>query len=143
MRGDLGSANPRNSRYCGFTSLRPSDLRNSELLVVEPESAQQPRVPLPVLGNFDPQIQEDSAAEERLDLLPCPRTNLLKPGSLGPDDDGLLAWPLHVQHRMDVDQVGAALAGRHLLDHDSDRVRQLVADSLQARLPDQLRHELF
>ncbi len=44
---------------------------------------------------------------------------------------------------MDVDQVIPARPRCHLLDHDRDRVRQLVAHPLKHRLADQLGDKLL
>ena len=62
---------------------------------------------------------------------------------LAPMTIGLLARPLDVHDGVHVDEVLPARAGRHLLDHDGDRVRELVPDALQDRLADELGHQLL
>ena len=57
-----------------------------------------------------------------------------------PEHDRLLAWPLKVHERVHVGQIAPARPRAHLLDHDRDRMRQLVPHAFQRRLPDELGH---
>ena len=101
-------------------------------------------VALPVLGDLDPQVEVDRRAQQRLDLLAGGGADVAQPGPLVADHDALLGVALDVQVGVDVEQrlvVGPVLTQPHLLDHDGDRVRQLVADALQGGLPDQLRDD--
>src|SRR5258708_37666104 len=111
--------------------------------VVEAQPAQLFRIPLPVLGDLDAQVEVYPGAEQGLDLPPRAGADLLEPGALGADHDGLLAGALHVHHRMHVDEIVTPFPGSHLLDHDGDGVRQLVAHALEDRLADQLGDELL
>src|SRR5580704_12773522 len=104
--------------------------------VVEAEAAELLGVALPVLGDLDVQVEVDPGAQESLDLPAGAGADVLQPRSPGADDDGLLARPLHVQLGVHIGQVVPAGVRAHLLDHDRDRVRQLVPDALQGRLPD-------
>src|SRR6266571_2099628 len=106
--------------------------------VIEPEPAKLLRVPLPVLGDLNPQIQVDPRAEERFDLLSGPAADLPEPCALGADDDGLLAWPLDVDDRVDIGEPALIGALRDLLDQHGDRVRELGPDTLERRLANQL-----
>src|SRR5437016_602552 len=93
--------------------------------VVEAKPAQLLRIPLPVLGDLDAQVEIHPGAQQRLDLLPGPGADLLEPRALGADDDGLLAGALHVHQGVHVDEVIAPFPRRHLVHHHGDRVRQL------------------
>src|SRR6266581_5847119 len=106
--------------------------------VIEPEPAKLLRVPLPVLGDLNPQIQVDPRAKECLDLLPGLAADLPEPCALGTNDNGLLAWPLDVHDGVNVGESAVIGALGHLLDHDGDRVRQLVPYSLERGLADEL-----
>src|SRR5882757_5676097 len=61
--------------------------------IVEAEAAQLLGIALPVLGDLDPQVQEDLGAEQRLDLLASAGSDVLQPFALVPDQDPLLAGP--------------------------------------------------
>src|SRR5512139_478043 len=79
------------------------------------------RVPLPVLQDFDVEVQEDRGAQESLDLAAGAGTDLAEPFAAVADDDGLLAGALDVEGGVDVEEgaVGrAVLAEEHLLDGD-------------------------
>src|ERR1022692_1067612 len=136
-RGSISCASRRAASLAGVSAA--ADLAS----VVEAEAAQLFRVPLPVLGDLDPQVQVDPGPEQRLDLAAGLRADLLQPRALGADHDRLLAGPLDVHDRVDVDEVGAAFPGRHLLDDNRDGVRQLIPYAFEDRLPDKLRDQLL
>src|SRR6266545_5079877 len=106
--------------------------------VVEAEAPQLLGIALPILRDLDAQIEEHARAEQRLDLLAGAGADVPEAGALGSDNDGLLAGPLDVQVRVDVDQVVSALAWSHVVHDHGDRVRQLVSYALQRGLADQL-----
>src|SRR6478736_2969381 len=107
----------------------------------EAETLQLLGVALPVLGHLDVQVEVDLLAEERLDALARVRADLTQPGAPTSDDDRLLARALHEDVDPHVEQrlvLGAPLPRHHLLDDDGQRVRQLVAHTLEGGLPDEL-----
>src|SRR5260370_807087 len=110
---------------------------------MEAQAPQLLRVPLPVFGDLDAQVQVNPGPEERLDLAPGPAADVLEPGALGPDDDGLLARPFHVHDGVHIGEPAAVRARSHVLDQHGDRMRQLVPDPLERGLPDQLGDELL
>src|ERR1035438_1997625 len=124
---------PMQIRYMIFLRLRPLWPRGS---VVKAQAAQLLGVALPVLGDLDVQVEVDLGAQQRLDLVAGTAAYLLQPRALGADDDGLLARPLHVKLGVYVGEVRTTWPRPHLLDHDRDRVRQLIAHPVQGRLPD-------
>src|SRR6476469_11054677 len=106
----------------------------------EAQLAQLARVALPVLGDLDLEVEVDGRAEEGLDLLAGGRADGAQAGALVADHDPLLGVALDVEVGHDHQQrlvVGASLAQPHLLDHDGDRVRQLVAHALKRGLTDE------
>src|SRR5699024_4499201 len=115
----------------------------------EPQPPQLLGIALPLLGDLDPQVQMDLAAQQRVDLGTGPRPNLPQPRAAPADDDPLLAVALDEQRRthhqapLARSDLGEGVAARirldDLLDHHRDRVRQLVAHALERRLADQLR----
>ena len=70
-------------------------------------------------------------------------TDFPQPRAALADDDALLAVPLDVEDRVHVDQVVALLPRIDLVDHHRQRVRQLVANSFEGRLTDELGHQDF
>ena len=66
---------------------------------------------------------------------------VLEPGALVADDDALLGVALDVEVRVHVEQrlvLGPVRSQPHLVDHDRDRVRELVADAVERGLADQV-----
>ena len=131
----------RRSRGIGYRHRHRSRGLRYEASVVEAQAAQLLGVALPVLGDADPAGRGRPGAEQRLDLW---RARL--PTSLSRCPCARSRWPSGTSARRTCArrcraEVVAALAGRHLLDDDRDRVRQLVANALQGRLADQLAHQ--
>ena len=101
----------------------------------EAEFAQLARIALPVLGHLDVQLEENRRPQQRLDLLARGGADVAQPTALVADDDALLGVSLDVDHSVDVQQwlvLGPPGSQFHLVDHDGDRVRQLVANTFQS-----------
>src|SRR5690606_7712090 len=103
-----------------------------------PEILQRADLPAPVRQRLDPEVEVHALPEERLDLLPRPRSQALDARTASPDQDLLLTLPLDVDRRTDVDRVRRLTV---FLDTHRGRVRHLLLVLLEDRLADQLRHE--
>src|SRR5699024_5232241 len=65
----------------------------------EPQPPQLLGIALPLLGDLDPQVQMDLAAQQAVDLGTGPRPDLPQPRAAPADDDPLLAVALDEQRR--------------------------------------------
>src|SRR3954451_2980485 len=91
----------------------------------EAEAAQLLRVALPLLRDLDAEGEEHRLAHERLDAGPSAGAGPGQAAAGLADDDALLAVPLDVEARVDLEEV-LVLALDEVVDGDRDRVRQLV-----------------
>src|ERR1700740_1072039 len=94
-------------------------------------------IALPVLGDLDPQVEIDLGAQQLLDLAPRGGAHFPQPGAALSDHDPLLAVALDVKDRVYIDQVVTALPRVDLVDHHRQRMRQLIADTLQGGTPNE------
>src|SRR5690606_1895173 len=111
----------RQGRACrtkaGWASTRTASVR-----VAEPP--QRRLVVRPALAHPAPGLEEDLAPEQRLHGLARGDGDGLDAFAALADDDGLLAFALHPDHRGDAQQLAVLLEA---LDLDRRRVRQLLA----------------
>lgn len=106
--------------------------------LLEAQAAQRLRVRLPVLQNLNAQVKVDVLAQQLDDFLAGGAHDAAEAAAIFALDDALLARALQVEDGVDVEDVGAFLAGQDFVDLDGDRVRQLVFQAGERGLADQL-----